>query len=54
MSRKKQEPNYSLFFGVVATLAATIAKKTFFEEITSSEKVRGLVVLSKNLLVNTQ
>ena len=39
-SRKKQEQNYSLFFGVVATMAATFAKKSFFEEITSSEKVR--------------
>ena len=42
MSRKKQEQNYSLFFGVVATLAATFAKK-FFEKITSSEKVRDQV-----------
>ena len=40
LSRKKQEQNYSLFFGVVATMAATFAKKSFFEEITSSEKVR--------------
>ena len=38
--KKKQEQNYSLFFGVVATMAATFAKKSFFEEITSSEKVR--------------
>ena len=43
MSRKKQEHNYSLFFGVVATLAAMFAKKRFFEEITSSEKVRAKV-----------
>ena len=37
---KKQKQDFLQFLGVMATLAATFGKKSFFEVITSLSKVR--------------
>ena len=43
LTKMKAQRNFSLFLGVISTLAATFAKKSIFQDFTSLSEVRAQV-----------